>query len=283
MQKINDKRFFYKGEFILFKFVIFILMLNFLILTDNLFSQESKAVKSEKPSQTSAIDKKDIKKNEIAPLPKESSKVPESNTKEQSIQFLKKLQEKNKTITTIEGKFNQIKNQKLFLEEIKSEAVFYFKKPGKFRCDYLPPNEMINYLIDNTAYMYVPENKQVDKYIFNSEGSQIKQLNQMLLGFGVSVEDIEKVFDTDMDNTLADNEKQTVIIFSSKEKDTSVNINRIHIWFDNETLKPIKVINYEDSGDETIIELKKIEYNVKISDDKFVPKFPKDVEIIEQN
>lgn len=209
--------------------------------------------------------------------------IKKSSPKDEALEFLKKLEAKNKDVKTIEGKFSQVKNQKIFLEEIKSEGVFYFKKPGKFRCDYLAPNEMINYLIDNVAYMYVPENKQVDKYTFNSEGSQIKQLNQMLLGFGVSVNDIDKVFNYEIDSSLTDKKDERALVLVPKEKDKGVGISRVHLWFDSATLTPKKILSFEESGDETTITIKDIKVNKGIPDDKFIPKFPKDVDIIEQN
>lgn len=269
-----------RSKILLITFIILLLSYFSLIFADNTHKDTSDTKSREPVKEIKKESDVKLEKTTISEKSKESS---DTASKDEAINLFKKLEEKHKTLKTVVGTFIQIKNQKIFLEEIKSEGIFYFKKPGKFRCDFLPPNEMINYLIDNTAYMYVPENKQVDKFTFNPEGSQIKQLNQMLLGFGVSLDDIDKVFNYETDNSLAENKNQTVIVLVPKEKDKSVGISRIHIWFEKDSLNPMKIINYEDSGDETTIILKDVKINKDISEDKFIPKFPKDVEIIEQN
>ncbi|MCX7766609.1 MAG: outer membrane lipoprotein carrier protein LolA, partial [Candidatus Sumerlaeia bacterium] len=90
----------------------------------------------------------------------------------EALTFLSKLETKYKQIEMISGEFKQLKRSTLFLEEISSQGRFYFKKPGKFRCDYLPPNESVNIIVDNTAWIYVPEIKQVEKYYLGKSSSK---------------------------------------------------------------------------------------------------------------
>lgn len=210
------------------------------------------------------------------------SLTPKDNAEAQkeAIKILQQLEEKYKTIETITGEFKQLKRSTIFLEEINSQGVFYFKKPGKFRCDYLPPNESINWVVDDTAWLYVPEIKQAEKYYFGKSGSKVQRLNQMLLGFGISVNDLLEVYEV---KTVEKNpEEHTIAIqFRLRQPSDEVNFESITIWFDTKTLFVKKIYIDEIGDDETIIDIKKIELNKRISDTLFRPFFPKDVEIIE--
>ncbi|MCD6385611.1 outer membrane lipoprotein carrier protein LolA [Candidatus Sumerlaeota bacterium] len=204
----------------------------------------------------------------------------DAEAQREAIKILRQLEEKYKKIETITGEFKQLKRSTVFLEEIKSQGVFYFKKPGKFRCDYLPPNESINWIIDDTAWLYVPEIKQAEKYYFGKSGSKVQRLNQMLLGFGISVNDLLEVYE--VKTVEKDPEKHTIaILFRLRKPSPDVNFESITIWFDTETLFVKKIYIDEVGDDETIIDIKEIKLNKRISDTLFRPFFPKDVEIIE--
>ncbi len=197
-----------------------------------------------------------------------------------AIEFLEKLEAKYQDVTTVKGEFQQVKRSTIFLEEIKSQGVFYFKKPGKFRCDYLPPNESVNIVVDNTAWLYVPEIKQVEKYYFDRSGNKVQRLNQMLLGFGISVEDVLEVYEIELVEKHT-GEQRIVIKFILKEDAPKVNFESVTITFNTQTLEVTKIYIDEVGNDETYIDIKKIELNEWISDAQFRPFFPQDVEIIE--
>ena len=199
---------------------------------------------------------------------------------ERAMAFLEKLEVKYREVTTIQGEFQQLKKNVYFREEIKSQGVFYFKKPGKFRCDYLPPNESIYILANDTAWLYVPEIKQVDKVYMGQRTSRVERLNHMLLGFGVSVQDVREVYAVETVDS-GDEKNSVAIKFTLLKPNPDVNFESITIWFDNESLAAKKVYIDEIGEDETIIDLKEIKVNTNISEALFRPFFPKDVEIIE--
>jgi outer membrane lipoprotein carrier protein len=212
------------------------------------------------------------------------AQTPSSSTvaqDEQVVKILQRLEEKNREVKTIIGTFEQLKVSKLFLEEIHSRGTFYFEKPGKFRCDYFPPNESVNLIIGDTAWLYVPEIKQVDKYRFAEEGSKMQRLNQMLLGFGVSPADVLEVYRVTY-NEPGKNARTFSLVFVPKKQEEKLNFTSITIWFDAERFLPQKIKMDDESGDETTITIEKIETNKKIDQSLFKPEFPEGVEIIEQ-
>jgi len=219
--------------------------------------------------------------SETLPTTATVSESSATGAKEQALEFLEKLEEKYEDVETISGEFSQLKRSTVFLEEIKSQGIFYFKKPGRFRCDYLPPNESINLVVNDTAWLYVPEIKQVEKYYFGKSATKVQRLNQMLLGFGISVEDVKEVYDVKRVKEKEEDTNTIAIQFVLREENPDVNFESVTIWFDRETLLVKKIYVDEVGDDETIIDIKKIDLNPEISDALFRPMFPGDVEIIE--
>ena len=201
-----------------------------------------------------------------------------TSPEDEAIRFLKMIEVRHGDVRTVVGRFEQLKRSKVFLEEIKSTARFYFKRPGKFRCDYFPPNESINLVVNGIAWLYVPEIKQVEKYRLAETGSKVDRLNQLLLGLGVSVKDILEVYDVRLKEK---SDKEIAIEFRLKEPEEGINFEAVTIWFDRKELLPRRIYIDELGDDETFITIKKLELNASVSDSLFKPLFPKDVEIIE--
>jgi len=217
----------------------------------------------------------------------ESGNALTTDTAGQGMELLKRLEAKYMKTMTFYGEFNQTKVSKLFLEEIKSKGKFWYQKPGKFRCEYLAPNAQVNLLLDDVAYVYIPDIKQVEVYHFKTEDSPVKKLNQMLLGFGVSVKDVLEVYDV---HSLPgeDTEDSFSLLFKLKKKEEEINFDSINLSVRKKDLLPLKLVFIEPGvgnaeGDKTEILLKSVKFNEKINDSFFKPDFPKDAEVIEQN
>jgi outer membrane lipoprotein-sorting protein len=217
----------------------------------------------------------------------ESGNVPTTDTASQGVELIRRLEAKYMKTMTFYGEFNQTKVSKLFLEEIRSKGKFWYQKPGKFRCEYLPPNAQVNLLLDDVAYVYIPDIKQVEVYHFKTEDSPVKKLNQMLLGFGVSVKDVLEVYDV---HSLPreDTEDSFSLLFKLKKKEEGINFESINLSVRKKDLLPLKLVFIEPGagnteGDKTEILLKSVKFNEKIDESFFKPDFPKDAEVIEQN
>ncbi len=200
----------------------------------------------------------------------------------QALDILGRLEAKYKETQTFIGEFRQLKKSELFLEEIRSNGLFWYQKPGKFRCEYLPPNAQVNLVLSDVTYIYTPEIKQVEIYHFNPAESPVKKLNQMLLGFGVSVEDVLEVYDV---RTLKREEtkKCFALLFKPRKKDDSLQFDAIKLWVTRKTLIPKRLVFLESGGDRTEITITKVKFNKRIKPSIFKPDFPRDAEVIEQN
>lgn len=196
--------------------------------------------------------------------------------------ILTALQKKHASLATVSGEFKQLLKSQQFLEEITSEGVFYYKKPDSFRADYHPPTESINYVLGNTAYIYTPEIKQVDVYKLQPDPNSVKNLHQLLLGFGLSVEELLKAYTVVKDEEKSD-AKKIVLIFHERKYDENFPFEQISISLNRESLLPTNLVLTGKNEDITYIDVKKLELNPELRASLFEPKFPKDVEIVEQN
>jgi len=137
-----------------------------------------------------------------------------SEKENKAIEVLKRLEKEQEKVKTLEVSFYQIRTSGLMLEDIFSEAIFYYKIPDTFRCDYLPPDESINLITGNTAYVYTKEINQVEKYDLTSETEVKKLMSQILIGYGGSVEKLSQDFDiksfkVDYENDFKPSQSQT--------------------------------------------------------------------------
>ncbi len=194
----------------------------------------------------------------------DSGSASTTDTASQGLELLKRLETKYMKTMTFYGEFNQTKISKLFLEEIKSKGKFWYQKPGKFRCEYVPPNAQVNLILDDVAYVYIPDIKQVEVYHFEARDSPVKKLNQMLLGFGVSVKDVLDVYEV---HSLPEEETEDSfsLFFKLKKKEEGSNFESIKLSVRKKDLLPMKLVFIEpgsggSEGDRTEILLKPLSY-----------------------
>jgi outer membrane lipoprotein-sorting protein len=211
--------------------------------------------------------------------------TPTTDTAVRGRELLTLLETRYKETQTYQGEFDQVKKSEVFLEEVRSKGKFWYQRTGRFRCEYLPPNAQVNLILDNMAYMYIPEIKQVEIYHFKSSDSPVKKLNHMLLGFGASVKDVLEVYDV---RWLQEEEtpEAFALIFKPIHQSTTeeeFQFEAIKIWVKKDALLPSRLVFIETGGDRTEVTLTNVEFNKKIKDSVFKPDFPKDAEVIEQN
>jgi len=200
------------------------------------------------------------------------------------VAFLRRVEQKNKELQTLYGKFRQLRVNPMFLEEIKSRGEFWYAKPSKFRCDYATetepePTESRFYLLGDQGLYYTPDLNQLEKFRLTGGGDDAP-INQMLVGFGVKTEKVLEVFNVRFADNQPAGGKQTVLEFISKDLERSMDFRKITVTFDTEKLEPRRLV-MEEEQDVVEIDLEKIEVNPKIPDSRFEQDFPEGVEVIE--
>lgn len=199
-----------------------------------------------------------------------------------AIEWMKKVEEKYKTIQRIIAEFNQTKTSRQFLEEIDSIGTLYYIRPNKIKIEYTEPGILRNYVIDDVFYIENPEIKQVEKFHLNREDEQTQQIHQMLLGFGASVAELLKFFKMDfIENTPED---RVGIAFETKEDVQDRLFKECELYISRKNLEPISFNFVDDQDDVTSVTFSKPPLlNPEIPEEEFELDFPPDFEIIERN
>ena len=156
---------------------------------------------------------------------------------------------------------------------------FGYKAPDKFRANYEGADDSVSssriWMMDGKMYRYVPVLKEAE--ILHFPKGEEAPINQFLLGFGVKVDEIVKLFDVAV---TGQKNNSITISFTSKDLDRSMGYNVIRVTFDEETIKPKKLV-LEDNAQMITIRLKDVELNAEIEESVFKTDWPEDVEISE--
>lgn len=211
-----------------------------------------------------------------------------------TLALLRALETRHASVTTVRGEFDQLKVSEIFLEEIRSEGTFWFKKPDLFRCDYEPPDEMTNLIREDAIYVYVPELEQCEIYRFTSEQERDQQLHSMVLGFGFKTTELVEAYEihssedpgalrdeliqggkTAADTGLLELTPRPALAETSP-------FTRLKLWIDKDQLLPEKVWFEDYNGDQTTLEIRTIELNPTLDPELFVPSFPRGTEYIDK-
>ena len=112
-----------------------------------------------------------------------------------TLRLLSTMETYHKNVRTIHAVFDQVRIDEVFDETIESRGELWFDKPDRFRCDYADPNKMINLIVDDSLFIYTPELNQVDYWKFESPEERDLQLHQLLIGFGIDVDQLLHLYE----------------------------------------------------------------------------------------
>ncbi len=154
-------------------------------------------------------------------------------------------------------------------KEVRTGRV-WIKKPGLFRWEYLTPEKFIVISDGTNLYVYYPEEKRVFVY---PTGKAIS--SQLALGFMSGRGDIRKDLRIESYNSLSDNLWELNFLPPSQENQ----VEKITLFVDLSTGEVKRFIVWHKTGEKVLVNFRKLEYNVNMSDKifKFTP--PKDAKV----
>lgn len=194
-----------------------------------------------------------------------------------AIDFLRRVEKKNAETKTLQAEFTQVRKDLIYDVEVRSNGRFWYKAPGLFRASYdaEADNQASEiWMRDNQLINYLPGLKQVE--IIEQRPGAKEPINQMLLGFGVKVEQIEEVFDV---KASPKGEKGLMgIQFDSKDLEQSMQFTRVTIYFDEQKVEPAKIV-LEDDSSIIRLELKKVRFNPSVDEKLFKTSWPGDAQV----
>lgn len=198
------------------------------------------------------------------------------------LKVLDLIQSRYKDVKSLSGTFRQVKRSEVFLEETKSTGRFWHLRPNRFRCDYDPPYESVNIIVDNVAYLALPKIEQVEKFVFDDSEKTREHVNRLLLGFGIPNDELLRAYKVEYVEEAGD--KKTVALrFLPRFEDES-GISAIMLWVDRKKGDPAQLLIVE-GDDETRITIQSLKMNPKLDAKIFEPRLEdewKDWEVIDR-
>lgn len=206
---------------------------------------------------------------------------PSGDSDSKAIELLRQMESKFGQINSVQGQFQQVREDPAFEERIESYANFYLLKPSKFRAEYQPPKVSVNLITDDYFYRYIKDLKQVERYHFQGKNTA-QDFNYMVLGFGVKVEDVLKVYRVKwLTEGVAKGYYGITLIPLEKE---GSNFKYVTILItDDGSLRPAQFSMEQLDGVRTTanLGLKSLQIGAKVDERLFKPDFPRDAQVID--
>jgi outer membrane lipoprotein-sorting protein len=180
--------------------------------------------------------------------------------------FKSNLNDKNKSLNSIESSFFQEKKLDILTEKIISKGVFYFKKPGMLRWEYSSPFPYL--VILNNNKVLVKDEKKQTKYDLGSN-KMFKEINTIMLG---AVQGNLFNDETSYRSAFYENEKYYLVEMAPLTKTLKEYLQTICIYFDKKDLTVSSLKMTEPSGDYSIITFTGKKLNSEITGEKFIIK-----------
>jgi len=225
-----------------------------------------------------------IPKSAGAVSPKNSAKAAEAPTAsdKRAVEILDQISKRFSSVTTAYAKFDQVKENHTFNEKSATQGEMWYQKPDRFRCEYTGKNEsdrLTNLITNNTLYVGLPHFKQVERYPFENSVDTKRQLDRILLGFGLATQEILKSYKVSLleENTA----KQTAQLRFVPTFQDNYGIDYIVIVMDLKNARPIN-LQIQEGEDRTTITIRDFKLNPKIDSKKFAVDFPKNWELIDK-
>lgn len=212
--------------------------------------------------------------------------------------ILKELEAKHADLKTVQAEFGQVKTWQDF-DAIKSRGKLFIEqsdreKAGRLRYELegekgeeekIKPT--ITLFVNNTLYDYTPFHKQVEKITYHDENEARERLRMLLLGFGVSSQEILDSYNVEKAGDVPESAKTdkalTGLLFTPLKPEVRKTLVSVSVWLDRGTLLPHCIRIEEVSGDVTTIAIRSLKLNEPIEASLFEPKWPSDVEVNDYN
>jgi len=153
----------------------------------------------------------------------------------------------------------------------------WVRRDDKMRIELTQPDPRTVLRDGNMFYIFNPKTKTVEEYDLGKKKSLVDQF--LLLGFGTSGNALKKSYlITLQGEEVLDNRKALLLELTPKSEDVRNQISKVQLWLDESTWLPAQQKFFETgSGDYFIVRYTNVVRNIRISDDRFKPRWPKGV------
>jgi len=151
----------------------------------------------------------------------------------------------------------------------------FVRRDQKMRIDFTKPDPRVILRTGDTLFVYTPKINRVEEYNLGKNRSLVDQY--VLLGFGTKSQSMQRSYDIALTGEEEVEQHKTFLLtLTPKSEDVRKQITKIQMWIDSSSWLPVQQKFFEaGSGDYFLSKYSHMMKNLKISDSKFKPDWPK--------
>jgi outer membrane lipoprotein-sorting protein len=151
----------------------------------------------------------------------------------------------------------------------------FVRRDQKMRIEFAKPDPRVILRTGDSLFVFTPKINRVEEYNLGKNRALVDQY--VLLGFGTKSQNMEKSYDIALSGEEEiDQHKAFVLTLTPRSEDVRKQITKIQIWLDSSSWLPIQQKFFEaGSGDYFLFKYSNMMKNLKISDSRFKPDWPK--------
>ena len=151
----------------------------------------------------------------------------------------------------------------------------FVRRDQKMRIDFTKPDPRVILRVGDALFVYTPKINRVEEYNFGKNRSLVDQY--VLLGFGTKSQNMQRSYDIALTGEEEiDQHKTFILTLTPKSEDIRKQITKVQMWIDSSSWLPVQQKFFEaGSGDYFLSRYSNMMKNLKISDSKFKPDWPK--------
>lgn len=155
----------------------------------------------------------------------------------------------------------------------------FVRKDSKLRIDFQSPDLRTILRNGDNLYIYTPKINRVEEINIGKNRAEADQY--LALGFGARSENLKKSYDiTLVGEEDLDGHKAAVIELVPRSDELRKQISKIRMWVDESSWLPVQQKFFEaGTGDYFLSHYTKVMKNLKLSDRKFKPDWPKGTKV----
>lgn len=188
-------------------------------------------------------------------------------------EVIKRVQEQQKTMNTLEADFRQEKTLALLAKPELSTGHFTYEKPNNVLWSYDAPKRVQMLIANGVLTTYYPDLKKAEQIEVKKYQDRIFKY----MGASGAIDELSQYFDFTFSNKAA--EPAFVLDLTPKSKSIAKRVQHIKIWIDKKTYLTTKFEYTEGDGDTTKYEFTNIRVNQPVAQSRFELKLPASVRV----
>lgn len=178
---------------------------------------------------------------------------------------------------TLTANVEHIKYTAVVKDSSSETGQIFVRRDQKMRIDFTKPDPRTILRNGDSLFIYNPKIKRVEEYNLGKDRAMVDQY--LSLGFGTKSQVVRRNYDVALTGQEdVDNHKTFLLELTPKSSEVRRQITKVQMWIDPSSWLPVQQKFFEaGSEDYLLIKYSGMMKNLKISDSKFKPDWPKDV------